>query len=173
MGGIRTKLLLIAAAIGVCVLVPSAGVAAHMGGAATPSAMIYAGAADPTYLDPALVSVFVSPLSAMTLTSPDSATAQSPNKRSPLCERMCKFMPARACRCNWKATACASRRARTPKSSTLYSQPWDVDRTSQACNWIASACHSTIGACHKRISTPCKSASCAYSWPATWTAPFR
>jgi peptide/nickel transport system substrate-binding protein len=39
----------------VCALVPTASVASHRGGAAT-STLIYAGAADPTYLDPALVS---------------------------------------------------------------------------------------------------------------------
>ena len=54
MTGFRSKLLLIAAVAGVCVLVPTAS-ASHRGGAAT-SAMIYAGASDPTYLDPALVS---------------------------------------------------------------------------------------------------------------------
>jgi peptide/nickel transport system substrate-binding protein len=52
---LRSKLLLLAAVIGVCALVPTAGVASHRGGVAT-STMIYAGAADPTYLDPALVS---------------------------------------------------------------------------------------------------------------------
>jgi peptide/nickel transport system substrate-binding protein len=53
---IRSKLLLFAAVAGVVVLVPAAGMAQHRGGAATPSALIYAGAADPTYLDPAIVS---------------------------------------------------------------------------------------------------------------------
>jgi peptide/nickel transport system substrate-binding protein len=53
--GLRFKLLLLAAACGVCALVPAAGVASHRGGTAT-SALIYAGASDPTYLDPALVS---------------------------------------------------------------------------------------------------------------------
>ena len=55
MTGLRSKLLLLAAVFGVCAIVPSAGVAAHRGGAAAP-VLIYAGAADPTYLDPALVS---------------------------------------------------------------------------------------------------------------------
>jgi peptide/nickel transport system substrate-binding protein len=53
--GLRSKLLLLAAVTGVCALVPTAGVASHRGGVAT-SALIYAGASDPTYLDPALVS---------------------------------------------------------------------------------------------------------------------
>ena len=55
MGGLRFKLLLLAAAIALFALLPAAGVASHRSTAAT-SAMIYAGAADPTYLDPAIVS---------------------------------------------------------------------------------------------------------------------
>jgi peptide/nickel transport system substrate-binding protein len=47
----RSKLLLVAAAVGVCALVPSANASHQAGGT-----LIYAGAADPTYLDPALVS---------------------------------------------------------------------------------------------------------------------
>jgi peptide/nickel transport system substrate-binding protein len=54
-GGLRFKLLLLAAAIALFALLPAAGVASHRSTAAT-SAMIYAGAADPTYLDPAIVS---------------------------------------------------------------------------------------------------------------------
>jgi peptide/nickel transport system substrate-binding protein len=53
--GFRSKLLLVAAAVGVCALVPSASLASHRGGAASP-VLVYAGASDPTYLDPALVS---------------------------------------------------------------------------------------------------------------------
>jgi peptide/nickel transport system substrate-binding protein len=53
--GFRSKLLLVAAAIGVCAIAPSAGVASHLNGSASP-VLIYAGASDPTYLDPALVS---------------------------------------------------------------------------------------------------------------------
>jgi peptide/nickel transport system substrate-binding protein len=47
----RSKLLLLAAVAAVCALAPTAGAKHYAGGT-----MIYAGAADPTYLDPALVS---------------------------------------------------------------------------------------------------------------------
>jgi peptide/nickel transport system substrate-binding protein len=53
--GLRSKLLLMAAVVGVCALVPTASVASHRGGTAT-STLIYAGASDPTYLDPSIVS---------------------------------------------------------------------------------------------------------------------
>src|SRR5439155_13304482 len=54
---LRSKLLLLAAVAGVCALVPTAN-ASHRGAGATNATgtLIYAGAADPTYLDPALVS---------------------------------------------------------------------------------------------------------------------
>jgi peptide/nickel transport system substrate-binding protein len=52
---VRSKLVLLAVVGAVCALAPSAGIAAHQGGAAT-STLIFAGAADPTYLDPAIVS---------------------------------------------------------------------------------------------------------------------
>jgi peptide/nickel transport system substrate-binding protein len=52
--GLRAKLLLLAVVGAVCALVPTAN-ASHNGGAAT-STLIFAGAADPTYLDPAIVS---------------------------------------------------------------------------------------------------------------------
>ena len=51
---LRSKLLLLAAVAGVCALVPTAN-ASHRGAAAS-GTLIYAGASDPTYLDPALVS---------------------------------------------------------------------------------------------------------------------
>jgi peptide/nickel transport system substrate-binding protein len=53
--GLRAKLFSLAVVIGVCALVPTAGIAGHHGGAATP-VLLYAGASDPTYLDPAIVS---------------------------------------------------------------------------------------------------------------------
>jgi peptide/nickel transport system substrate-binding protein len=53
--GLRSKLFVLMAVGGLCALVPTAGIASHRGGAAAP-VLLYAGAADPTYLDPALVS---------------------------------------------------------------------------------------------------------------------
>jgi peptide/nickel transport system substrate-binding protein len=53
--GVRSKLFLLAVVAGVCALVPTAGVASHLGQSAG-STLIFAGAADPTYLDPAIVS---------------------------------------------------------------------------------------------------------------------